>query len=112
MRYRMSRLPALLALTMAVVLLAVSPRALFARDPNAPRSHARRPRPSRHVLPERAFQVAQSSKARWRRVLPKEDPADPHRSTPRLASSLPARAVIALAAPDYLRLFKDPHRQT
>jgi len=105
-----------LALVLAVVTLAVSPRGLFARPVQVPRwQSSKRPHAPRHVLPQATLNVARRNNEvrRTRAELDRlTDEARLPSSTVLLGSPLPAPAAIELAKPRYLRLFDDPHRQT
>jgi hypothetical protein len=100
----MKRARTLTALSLAILLLAISPRGLFARPPQIARGQGtKRPHPPRNVLPERSYEVARVRRAT---------------EAPRVlaAMSLPPpqlpRAIAELVKPRYLRLYEDPLHQT
>jgi hypothetical protein len=106
----------ILALALALLTLAVSPRALFARPLQLPRwQSSKRPHVPRHVLPQGTLDVAR------RAVLLRRTRAEIDRlteearlecSTVLLGSPVPPSVAGELSKPRYLRLFDDPHRQT
>ena len=102
----------LVALLLAVVTLAVSPRGLFARPIQIPRwQSSKRPHAPRHVLPQSTLDVARRH-GEVRRTRAELERLIDQAPTVLLASPLPGPAAIELAQPRYLRLFDDPHRQT
>ncbi|HLY08106.1 MAG TPA: hypothetical protein VKW04_02255 [Planctomycetota bacterium] len=110
------RIVPILTLTLALVTLATSPRALFARPAQVPRwQSAKRPHLPRHVLPQAAFDAGRPDLA-TRRTRAEVDrlsaEARLETSTVLLGSPLPGPAAVELAKPRYLRLLEDPHRPT
>jgi len=110
------RILTLLALALAVVTLAVSPRGLFARPAQVPRWHtSKRPHAPRHVLPQGTLDVARRTgdvrrtRAELDRLIVE---ARVESSTMLLGSPLPCAAAMELAKPRYLRLHEGPHLQT
>lgn len=102
----------LLALLLAVVTLAVSPRGLFARPAQVPRwQSSKRPHAPRHVLPQSPLDATRRN-SEVRRTRAELERLTDEAPTVLLASPLPEPAAIELAKPRYLRLFDDPHRQT
>ncbi len=106
----------ILALALALVTLAVSPRALFTRPLQIPRwQSSKRPHVPRHVLPQGAPDVARRADSLRRtraEIDPLSEEARPACSTRLLGSPVPDSAAVELRKPRYLRLFDDPHRQT
>jgi hypothetical protein len=104
----LNRVLTLTALSLAILLLLISPRGLFARPPQIARGQGtKRPHPPRNLLPERVYEVA---RARRTTREPREHVvACLKRAAPQ---PLPARAAVDLATPDYLRLYEEPQHQT
>ena len=105
-----------LALALAVLTLAVSPRALFARPIDVPRAQSsKRPHVPRHVLLQRSLRVRRQDDG-IRRTRAEAERLDREVrlecSTILHGSPLPDAAAVELRNPRYLRLFDDPHRQT
>jgi hypothetical protein len=106
----------ILAFGLAVLTLALSPRALFSRPVDVPRSQSsKRPHVPRHVLLQSSLAVARRTaevcrnRAEFTRLIRE---ARLEISRVLLGSPLPDSATVELRNPRYLRLFDDPHRQT